>query len=69
MIKPCIICDASVIVVGDPEIVCCSNDSCLRTVENHITLHYQSENIVLSRNHYHRNDFYLDIFGNQRNEL
>lgn len=63
MIKPCIICDKPVIVIGCPEIVVCSNDYCIKVVEDHISIHYQSENVVLSKNHVHRNDFQSDMMG------
>lgn len=55
MIHQCIICGKPVIVIGSPEIVACDDDNCIRTVENHISLHYQSETILKPYNP--RNDF------------
>lgn len=40
MLKPCIICGQPVLVEHESEIVTCSSDYCILTVENSIGLHY-----------------------------
>lgn len=63
MIKPCIICGKAVMVTDSCEIVACENDNCIRTVENHISIHYQTPVISSGHLQINRNDFYLDLMG------
>jgi len=66
MISSCIICGSSVVVTGNPEIVVCQSDQCIKTVEDHISIHYVTESVVLSRHVVNRNDFEADMLGQYR---
>jgi len=63
MIMPCIICGDPVKIIGSPEIVACGKDICIKTVEDHIGLHYVTPSIASACSQINRNDFHNDMFG------